>query len=119
MERVGGEFTDKQRWVALAKINSLSALSQVVQIGAITPLLSLSLERQGVDSVSIGLVVSASWLAILLLYKVVPRLLVRLGLVRASVISAALTAGAVLGMAFTHNLLLLFALNFVLGVGLI
>ncbi|WP_225923018.1 MFS transporter [Pseudomonas xantholysinigenes] len=113
------EFTDRQRWQVLARINALSALSQIVQIGTITPLLSLSMQRAGHEPQVIGLVVSASWLAIVLLYRVVPRLLVRLGLPRAVMISAGLTLAAVLGMSLTYDPLLLFALNFLLGVGLI
>lgn len=54
MENPGIEYTDKQRWFALTKINTLSVLSQVVQIGTITPLLSLSLEQQNVEPAKIG-----------------------------------------------------------------
>ncbi len=119
MENPGIEYTDKQRWVALTKINTLSVLSQVVQIGTITPLLSLSLEQQGVEPARIGVIVSASWIAILLLYKIVPRLLGYLGLVKANLLSAALTIAALIGMTLTSHLVLIFALNFVLGIGLI
>ncbi|MCP2050955.1 UNVERIFIED_ORG: MFS family permease [Pseudomonas fluorescens] len=119
MESPSIEYTDKQRWFALTKINTLSALSQIVQIGTVTPLLSLSLEQQGVEPAKIGVIVSASWLAILLLYKWVPRLLAHLGLVKTNILSALLTVGALIGMTLTHHLGLIFALNFVLGIGLI
>ncbi|MDQ0701731.1 MFS family permease [Pseudomonas sp. W3I7] len=119
MESPSIEYTDKQRWFALTKINTLSALSQIVQIGTVTPLLSLSLEQQGVEPAKIGVIVSASWLAILLLYKWVPRLLAHLGLVKTNILSAVLTVGALIGMTLTHHLVLIFALNFVLGIGLI
>ncbi|MBB1615944.1 MFS transporter [Pseudomonas sp. UMC65] len=119
MEHPSLEYSDRQRWWALTQINSLSVLSQVVQIGSITPLLSLSLEQQGVEPAQIGLIISASWLAILLLYRVVPRLLGHLGLVRANLLSALLSILALIGMSQTHNLIGLFALNFVLGIGLI
>ena len=119
MENPSIEYTDKQRWFALTKINSLSVLSQIVQIGTVTPLLSLSLEQQGVEPARIGVVVSASWLAILLLYTWVPRLLAHLGLVKTNLLSAALTVAALIGMTFTTHLALIFALNFVLGIGLI
>ena len=59
----------RQRWAALTRINLLSVLSQIVQIGTVTPLLSLSLEQRGVGATGIGLIVSAAWLAILLLYR--------------------------------------------------
>lgn len=119
MENPSVGHTDKQRWWALARINSLSVLSQVVQIGTITPLLSLSLEQQGVEPAKIGIIVSASWVAILCLYKIVPRLLASLGLVKANLLSVGLTVAALLGMTLTGHLVLLFALNFLLGVGLI
>lgn len=113
------EFPDKQRWFALAQINTLSALSQIVQIGTVTPLLSLSLEQKGVEPAKIGVVVSASWIAILLLYKVVPLLLGYCGLVRANTMSAAVSILALIGIAHTSNLYIVFMLNFLLGVGLI
>ena len=119
MENTSIECTDKQRWFALTKINTLSALSQIVQIGTVTPLLSLSLEQQGVEPAKIGVIVSASWLAILLLYKWVPRFLARLGLVKTNILSAALTIAALIGMTLTTHLVLIFSLNFVLGIGLI
>ena len=53
-------YSDRQRWLALTRINTLSVLSQIVQIGTITPLLSLSLEQKGVDPAKIGVIVSAS-----------------------------------------------------------
>ncbi|WP_330213698.1 MFS transporter [Pseudomonas sp. Z18(2022)] len=112
-------YSDRQRWLALTRINTLSVLSQIVQIGTITPLLSLSLEQKGVDPAKIGVIVSASWIAILLLYKVVPRLLGHLGLVRANLLSVVLTVLGLIGMTLTSELALLFALNFVLGIGLI
>lgn len=119
MENPGIEYTDKQRWFALTKINTLSALSQIVQIGTVTPLLSLSLEQQGVEPARIGVIVSASWLAILLFYKWVPRLLAHLGLVKTNFLSAALTIAALIGMTLTTHLVLIFSLNFLLGIGLI
>ncbi|WP_454254094.1 MFS transporter [Pseudomonas sp. Marseille-Q8238] len=119
MESLTPAFSDRQRWLALTQINTLSALSQIVQIGTVTPLLSLSLEQKGVEPAQIGVVVSASWLAILLLYKIVPRLLGHWGLVNANLVSAGLTILALIGITLTSNLYLIFGLNFVLGVGLI
>ncbi|TVT79855.1 MFS transporter [Pseudomonas sp. H3(2019)] len=119
MENLSVGCSDKQRWFALTKINTLSALSQIVQIGTVTPLLSLSLEQRGVEAARIGVIVSASWLAILLFYKMVPRLLAVLGLVKTNLLSAALTITALIGMTLTNHLVLIFALNFVLGIGLI
>ena len=119
MQVPSAEYADRQRWVVLTKINAVSVLSQIVQIGTITPLLSMSLEQRGVSSAKIGMIVSASWIAILLLYKIVPRVLGVLGLVKANVLSAVLTIFALLGMTITEHLVLMFGLNFVLGIGLI
>lgn len=119
MEKPSVEYSNQQRWFALTKINILSALSQIVQIGTVTPLLSLSLERQGVEPAKIGVIVSASWLAILLLYKWVPRLLAYQGLVRTNILSAVLTIAALIGMTLTTHLVLIFSLNVLLGIGLI
>jgi len=33
------DYSDRQRWLALTRTNSLSVLSQIVQNGTITPLL--------------------------------------------------------------------------------
>lgn len=65
------------------------------------------------------MIVSASWLAILLLYKWVPRLQAHLGLVKTNVLSATLTIAALIGMTLATHLALIFSLNFVLGIGLI
>lgn len=107
------------RWVALVKINALSTLAQIVQIGTISPLLSLSLQNRGVDSAIIGLIISASWIAILIFYKITPHLLYRLGLVRSNMISAAISIASILGLSYCTNLALLFLLNLTLGIGLI
>ncbi len=49
------------------------------------------------------MIVSASWLAILLFYKWVPRLLAHLGLVKTNFLSAALTIAALIGMTLTTH----------------
>lgn len=119
MDRLALAYSDRQRWSVLARINTLSGLSQIVQIGTVTPLLSLSLERQGVASTAIGGVVSASWIAILLLHTLVPRLLARSGLLSANLLGAALSIAALFGMSQSRDLRSLFAFNFLLGAGLI
>lgn len=119
MDRLALAHSDRQRWSVLARINTLSGLSQIVQIGTVTPLLSLSLERQGVASTAIGGVVSASWIAILLLHTLVPRLLARSGLLSANLLGAALSIAALFGMSQSRDLRSLFAFNFLLGAGLI
>ena len=81
--------------------------------------MSLTLDKQGVDATTIGLIVSAPWIAILLVYKFVPLLLKHTGLYSANLISIFISATAITAMAYTNNLYILFALNFVVGVGLI
>ena len=103
----------------MAKINVLSWLAQIVQIGTISPLLSLSLQQRKVSPVVIGLIISASWVAILAFYKMTPRFLHRFGLVKSSGISAAISVVSILGLSYCTNLVLLFILNLLMGIGLI
>lgn len=107
------------RWIALVKINILSALAQIVQIGTISPLLSLSLQNKGVDSAIIGIIISAPWIAIILFYKSIPYCLYKLGLVKINIISAMISIASIMGISHCTNLILLFMLNLALGIGLI
>ena len=81
--------------------------------------MSLTLDKQGVDATTIGLIVGAPWIAIILIYKLVPLILNRVGLVFTNGISIFISMTAIIAMAYVDNLYLLFALNFTVGVGLI
>lgn len=108
-----------RRRFALLGVNTLSLLSQIVQIGTITPLLSLALERRNVSAWMIGVIVGASWLAILMSYRYVPKIIKRYGLVKSCLTSALLSAAAITLMSFTENLLVIFFLNLIVGFSLI
>lgn len=112
---------ESAKWheLTLLKINLVSILAQIVQIGTIAPLMSLTLNKQGVDEVAIGLIVSAPWVAIILIYRFVPMLLNRMGLISANLISIFITTTAFIVMAYVDNLYILFVLNFSVGIGLI
>lgn len=109
----------RSRWRALLKINLVSVLAQIIQTGTIAPLLSLTLDRRGVDPTTIGLIVGSPWIAIILTYKLVPRILHRVGLVFTNAMSIFISMTAIIAMAYVDDLYLLFALNFTVGVGLI
>lgn len=108
-----------ERRLALLGVNTLSLLSQIVQIGTITPLLSLALERRNVSAWMIGIVVGASWLAILISYRYVPTIIKRYGLVKSCLASALLSAAAITLMSLAENLVAIFFLNLIVGFSLI
>ncbi|MDR2076296.1 MAG: MFS transporter [Desulfovibrio sp.] len=106
-------------WAALARINALSALAQIVQIGTMSPLLSLSLQHRGISQAITGLILRASWIAILCFYKITPHILYKFGLVRSNCISAAISIAGIIGISQCTNILLVCILNFFIGIGLI
>lgn len=105
--------------ISIVAINLLSLLAQIVQIGTITPTLSLFLEQTGATKFQIGWVVAASWLAILLVYRIIPYVIYRLGTINSILISSAISLFSIVGMMFYHSVWLLFCLNFLLGCGLV
>ncbi len=105
--------------VAVALINIVSLLAQIVQIGTIAPALSLFLDKVGTAPSQIGWVVSASWIAIVVLYKVIPYSMHRLGTINSLHISNAVSLIALVGMILFSNVWSLFCFNFLLGCGLI
>lgn len=105
--------------IAIMAINIASLLAQIVQIGTIAPTLSLFLDDIGATKFQIGLVIAASWLAILLVYKWVPQTISKLGAVNAMLLSTVISVFAVFGMVFSSSVMVLFVLNFILGLGLI
>ncbi len=109
----------RERWFVIAKINTVSTLAQIVQIGTVSPLLAISLQHKGTSPATIGFVVSASWVAILLFYKLIPRLLHKFGVVKTNLCSVLITSLGLWGITLTDNLILIFTLNFILGIGLI
>lgn len=105
--------------ILIIAINCSSLLAQIVQIGTITPTLSFFLEQSGATTLQIGWVVSASWLAILLVYRIIPYVIYRLGTINSMLVSCAISLFAIVGMMFLDDVWSLFCLNFLLGCGLI
>lgn len=103
----------------LVKINAVSFLSQVVQIGTIPALLALRLNAAQQSPLIIGAVAAAPWIAILLVGQWVPWVLSRWGFVTTNRIALGLSVVAVASALPETNPMLLFISNFVFGVGLI
>ncbi len=103
----------------LIKINAVSFLSQIVQIGTIPALLALRLNAAHQSPLTIGAVAAAPWIAILLVGQWAPWVLSRWGFVTTNRIALGLSALAVMSALPETNPLLLFMSNFVFGVGLI
>ncbi len=68
-----GAFTSGQRWRSLATVIA-SAAAAGLTIGLIMPLITLILERDGVDTVLIGLNAAMSALAVVASAPLMPRL---------------------------------------------
>ncbi|MEQ8966304.1 MAG: MFS transporter [Azospirillaceae bacterium] len=110
---------DGARLRGLIAVNGVSTLAQIVQIGAIAPLLSFVLSARGVEPGAIGVFSTAPWLMILAVSRTVPRLIARLGLVASVGGSVVLSAGAIALMPVVESIWALFVLNLVVGFGLI
>jgi MFS family permease len=82
------------------------------------PVLTLSLESQGISAGLIGVFAAVPWLAVLLLSPFVPAMVQRFGVFRIFPLSFWLTFTATLGFVLTQELWLWFVLNFVTGLGL-
>lgn len=103
----------------LVKINAVSFLAQIVQIGTVPALMALRLNAAHYSPLIVGTVAGAPWLAILLLGGWAPALLRRCGFVTTNRIALGLSVLALLSALQQTNPLALFASNFVFGVGLI
>lgn len=105
--------------IRLVRINLVSGLAQIVQIGTITPLLAFRLSEAGADSWVIGLVVSASWIAVLVASHSLPKILSKIGVVKAIGIGLVLTVVSLALMEISASHIALFLANFIAGIGLI
>jgi MFS family permease len=103
----------------LVKINAVSFLSQIVQIGTISALLALRLNAAHQSPLTIGAVAAAPRIAILLVGQWAPWVLSRWGFVTTNRIALGLSVVAVVSALPETNPMLLFMSNFVFGVGLI
>jgi MFS family permease len=103
----------------LVKINAVSFLSQIVQIGTVPALMALRLNAAHHSPMVVGIVAGAPWLAILMLGHWAPRTLSRCGFVATNQIALALSVLALGCALYASDPVLLFGCNFVFGVGLI
>ncbi|MGH6952625.1 MAG: MFS transporter [Alphaproteobacteria bacterium] len=106
-----------------ARRRSLAAVLVSVTIagiafGMVTPLISLALNRQGVDTAVIGLNTATTSLAILSLGPFVPRLAARLGVLGSLYLGAAIIVGVLLAFPAWPDLGVWFALRFLYGFGI-
>lgn len=110
---------DPPAWTALAAVNTASTLCQTVQVGALPPLVALTLADKGMDPTSIGLFATAPWLAILAASRFVPALLRAVGPSASLAFSAFGSTTVIAAMAFTDDMTVFFVLNLLAGLGLI
>ena len=103
----------------LVKINVVSFLAQIVQIGTVPALMALRLDAAHHSSLVVGTVAGAPWLAILLLGQWAPRVLSRYGFVATNQAALALSVLALVSALHVTGAVPLFASNFVFGIGLI
>lgn len=103
----------------LARINAVSFLAQIVQIGTVPALMALRLNAAHHSALVVGAVAGAPWLAILLLGGWAPALLNRCGFLTTNRIALGLSVLALACALAETRPLALFAANFVFGIGLI
>jgi MFS family permease len=103
----------------LIKINTVSFLAQIVQIGTVPALMALRLNATHQSPLIVGTVAGAPWLAILILGQWAPRLLSRCGFISTNRIALALSGLALVSALYESAPLLLFISNFIFGLGLI
>lgn len=95
-----------------------SVFAAGVTIGALMPLVSVVLERRGVDGWLIGLNAAMPALALLAASPVLPRLLGRLGMLPSILLGGGVAALLILAMPFTDSLILWFLLRFLIGLAI-
>jgi MFS family permease len=103
----------------LVKINAVSFLAQIVQIGTVPALMALRLNATHQSPLVVGLVAGAPWLAILILGQWAPQVLSRCGFIATNRWALALSGIALISALYETAPLLLFASNFIFGIGLI
>jgi MFS family permease len=103
----------------LIKINAVSFLAQIVQIGTVPALMALRLNATHQSPLIVGTVAGAPWLAILVLGQWAPRVLSRCGFITTNRIALSLSGLALLSALYETAPALLFLSNFVFGIGLI
>jgi MFS family permease len=111
------EFSTAQRWRSLiAVIGSVFGVG--VSFGALVPLMSLTLERRGIDSTVIGLNSSMFPLAVILVTPLLPHLAARIGTFTSLLLGLAVSIAAILLLPILPQLWAWFALRFLMGAGI-
>jgi MFS family permease len=111
------EFSTAQRWRSLiAVIGSVFGVG--VSFGALVPLMSLTLERRGIDSTVIGLNSSMFPLAVILVTPFLPHLAARIGTFTSLLLGLAVSIAAILLLPILPQLWAWFALRFLMGAGI-
>ena len=105
------------RWRSLAAVIA-SVFGVGVSVGAIIPLMTLVMERNGVDAAVIGLNSAMTPLAVLLVTPFLPRVVARLGTLPSMYIGLAIGVVAVLLMPLLTSLAAWFLLRFLIGFGM-
>jgi MFS family permease len=108
-------FTGRQRQLSLLALNAC-VLGVGIAFGALVPLITLNLAHRGIDATLIGLNAAMFPLAVLVTGPLLPRLIHRLGGVRAMVLGLALVAIATLLFPLLPFLPVWFLLRFVTGI---
>lgn len=118
VERVAAHVPAPALW-RLVKINAVSFLAQIVQIGTVPALMALRLNAAHYSPLIVGTVAGAPWFAILLLGGWAPAILRRCGFVATNGMALGLSMLALLCALAQTSPVALFASNFVFGIGLI
>ena len=108
-------FTGRQRHLSLLALNAC-VLGVGIAFGALVPLITLNLAHRGIDATLIGLNAAMFPLAVLLTGPLLPRLIHRLGSVRAMVLGLAIITVATLLFPLLPFLPVWFLLRFVTGI---
>jgi MFS family permease len=111
------EFSTAQRWRSLVAVIG-SVFGVGVSFGALVPLMSLILERRGIDSTVIGLNSSMFPLAVILVTPFLPRLAARIGTFTSLLLGLAVSIAAILLLPILPQLWAWFALRFLMGAGI-
>lgn len=106
-----------RRWRSLVTVTT-SAMAVAMAIGMAAPMLSLMLERRGVDTATNGLNAAIPALAIFVAGPLVPRVIAGLGLKATLIGGAVAGVGSVLAMAVFDEPAAWFVLRFLFGLGM-
>ena len=107
-------FTGRQRHLSLLALNAC-VLGVGIAFGALVPLITLNLVHRGIDATLIGLNAAMFPLAVLMTGPLLPRLIHRLGSVRAMVLGLAIVTVAILLFPLLPFLPVWFLLRFLTG----